>query len=173
MVASDVVSRVLFCGSRLWPYPHTVRTVCDRLHRTHGDRLVIIEGKCRGADLHAHRWAEDHGLPPERHRCHPVDWQGERRRLGARFRSAGPDRNTGMLAERPGLTLAFHEWFDPESGGTSDMVLKSLLVGVPAFLVVGENPSAGRFVELAEFPRWRVLRAGQEIDMLDPLLRGE
>lgn len=40
---------------------------------------------------------------------------------------AGPERNTRMLAENPRLIVAFHDHFDPASGGTSDMCLRGLL----------------------------------------------
>jgi YspA, cpYpsA-related SLOG family len=71
--------RILVCGSRRWPWPGTVEAVLDRLAARHGEQLVVIEGAAKGADQAAHLWCEQHGLPEDRHRCHPVDWRAERR----------------------------------------------------------------------------------------------
>ena len=157
--------RVLVCGSRRWPWPGTVEVALDRLAARHGRQLVVIEGAARGADHAAHLWCERHGLPEDRHRCHPVDWRAERRARPRLWRLAGLERNTRMLLEdRPQLIICFHDHFDPASGGTSDMALRGLLRRVPVWLVPGEDPAIGRWLSLELFPRQRVSRARRELD---------
>ncbi|MGW0826681.1 SLOG family protein [Streptomyces sp. NPDC002845] len=98
--------RVLVCGDRRWLWPGTVAAVLDRLAARYGDRLVVIEGAANGADRAAHRWCRRRGLGMDRHRCHPVDWESERRARPRTWRLAGPERNTRMLAEQPSLVIA-------------------------------------------------------------------
>ncbi|MBV9023885.1 MAG: DUF2493 domain-containing protein [Streptomycetaceae bacterium] len=156
--------RVLVCGSRRWPWPATVAAVLDRLTRRHGDGLVVIEGAAAGADQAAHRWCDEQGLGVDRHRCHPVDWQAERRARPDQWRLAGPERNTRMLLqERPRLIVAFHDHFDGKSGGTSDMCLRGLLKNVPVWLVPGEDPGSGRWLRLGAFPQPRADRVRREL----------
>ena len=166
--------RVLVCGSRRWPWPRTVCTVLDRLAARHGLRLVVIEGAASGADGAAHQWCHRHGVPVDRHRCHPVDWRAERRARPRDWRRAGPERNTRMLLdESPHLIIAFHDRFDPTSGGTSDMALRGLLHEVPVWLVSGEDPRAGRWLHLDLFPPQRVTRIRRELaaQVADPPAR--
>ena len=156
--------RVLICGSRHWPWPATVAALLDRLATRHGERLVVIEGAARGADHAAHLWCQWHGLPGDRHRCHPVDWDAERRARPQQWRLAGPERNTRMLLQdRPQLIACFHDRFDPATGGTSDMALRGVLRQVPVWLVPGEDSAVGRWLSLDEFPRWRASRARREL----------
>jgi hypothetical protein len=157
--------RVLLCGSRRWPWPKTVEVVLDRLAAQHGDQLVVIEGAATGADHAVHQWCVGHGLPDDRHRCHPVDWNAERRTRPKDWRTAGPERNTRMLLqERPRLIVAFHDHFAPTSGGTSDMALRGLLREVPVWLTPGEYPLVGRWLTLDLFPQRRTDRIRQELD---------
>jgi hypothetical protein len=157
--------RVLFCGSRRWPWPRTIDAVLDRFAARHGDRLVVIEGAATGADQAAHLWCERHGLPDDRHWCHPVDWRAERRARPKDWRMAGPERNTRMLLQdKPQLVVAFHDHFETGSGGTSDMALRGLLRDVPVWLVPGEDLLVGRWLTLDLFPRQRVDRVRRELD---------
>jgi YspA, cpYpsA-related SLOG family len=161
--------RVLVCGSRAWPQPAVVHTALDRLLKRYGDWLVVIEGRTTGADTAAHDWCEQHQLGPDRHRCYPVDWAAERRQRPKTWRAAGPERNTRMLlAERPWLIVAFHDWFDPRSGGTSDMCIKGLLAGVPVWLVPGPRLAEGRWLRLELFPPGRVEGARQALAAWQP-----
>lgn len=156
--------RVLMCGSRRWPWPSAVATVLGRLSRRYGDRLVVIEGSATGADAAACRWCRRHGLGADRHRCHPVDWAAVRRERPHDWRMAGPERNTRMLLrERPGLVIAFHDYFNAGGGGTSDMCLRALLDGVPVWLVSGNDVEAGTWLGLEVFPRGRVRRVQAEL----------
>jgi hypothetical protein len=158
--------RVLVCGDRRWLWPTTVAEVLDRLAARHGDRLVVIEGAASGADRAAHFWCELNGFDEDRHRCHPVDWRAARRARPKQWRLAGPERNTRMLLqEHPQLIVAFHARLAPGTGGTSDMCLRGLLGGVPAWLVTGPDPDVGRWLRLEEFPRWRRERVRSELDV--------
>ncbi|UNR56314.1 DUF2493 domain-containing protein [Streptomyces sp. A10(2020)] len=158
------VPRVLVCGSRHWPWPAAVERALDRLSARYGDRLVIIEGAASGADRAAHDWCDARGLETDRHRCFPVDWQAERRARPKDWRAAGPERNTRMLLEEhPRLIVAFHDQFDPGSGGTSDMCLRGLLKDVPVWLVHGENPQAGAWLRLSAFPEKRADKVRSEL----------
>jgi hypothetical protein len=157
--------RVLLCGSRRWPWPDTVTAVLDRLAAGHGEQLVVIEGAAAGADHAAHMWCEHHGLPEERHRCHPIDWRAERRARPQRWRLAGPERNSRMLLrDRPGLIICFHDHFDPVSGGTSDMALRGLLRRIPVWLIPGEDPAVGRWLSLDLFPQRRTGQVRRHLD---------
>jgi len=148
--------RVLVCGSRRWPWPDTVTAVLDRLAARYGERLVIIEGAATGADRAAHRWCEHHQLPAWRHRCYPVAWNAERQRRPRSWHWAGPERNQRMLlAEEPRLVIAFHEEFDPESGGTSDTCLRALLLGIPVWLTPASDPGHGLWLSSDRFPERR------------------
>lgn len=155
--------RVLLCGSRRWPWPKTVEAVLDRLAARHGKQLVVIEGAAKGADHAAHLWCERHGLPGDRHRCHPVDWRAEQQARALDWRLAGLERNTRMLLDRPRLIICFHDRFDPASGGTSDMALRGLLCDVPVWLVLSEKPAVGRWLSLDLFPHQRADRVRREL----------
>ncbi|MET9265269.1 SLOG family protein [Amycolatopsis sp. NPDC004079] len=170
MVFELVQPRVLLCGSRRWPWPETVDAVLDRLEARCGERLVVIEGAASGADRAVHSWCERRGLPDDRHRCHPVDWRAEREARPQQWRMAGPERNTRMLLqERPRLILAFHDHFNPASGGTSDMALRGLVRDVPVWLLPGEGPDVGRWLSLPLFPHGRADRVRRELDGADSL----
>lgn len=152
------LSCVLICGSRNWRWPRTVHAVCDRLTLRYGE-LIFVEGHARGADIAVHSWCDQRGVPDERRRCYPVDWAAERRRRPASFHVAGHERNSRMLREtQPDLIIALHATFDYARGGTSDMALRGLLAGVPAWLIPGPDPNVGRWLSLKEFPAKRIER---------------
>ncbi|WP_433259799.1 SLOG family protein (plasmid) [Streptosporangium sp. CA-135522] len=158
---------MLICGSRDWPWPGAVHTVCDRLESRSGKDLVLIEGAARGADRACHDWCEAHGLGT-RHRCFRVDWAAERAARPDSWRKARPERNTRMLAENPKLIIACHEAFLFHRGGTSDMCLRALLVGVPVWFISGPNLSGGQWLRLEMFPRWRAMRAADLLRRMYP-----
>jgi hypothetical protein len=145
--------------------PETVEAVLDRLAVRDGELLVVIEGAARGADQAAHLWCERHGLPEDRHRCHPVDWRAKRQARLQRWPLAGPERNSRMLLQdRPRLIICFHDHLDPASGETSDMALRGLLRDVPVWLVPCEDPAVGRWLSLDLFPHQRASRIRRELD---------
>jgi hypothetical protein len=151
--------RVLITGSRHWPRPWNgvVEQVLDRLLGRYHERLVVIEGRANGVDLVAHNWCLDHQLGPDRHRCYPVDWEAERLRRPNTWRQAGHDRNSQMLLqEQPNLVIAFHHRFEIHRGGTSNMCLKALLVGLPVWLTSSADPTIGCWLTLDQFPNRQV-----------------
>jgi len=68
-----------------------------------------------------------------------------------------------LLEERPRLIVAFHDHFDPASGGTSDMCLRGLVMDVPVWLVPGEDPGLGCWLRPGMFPRPRMERVRREL----------
>ena len=168
--------RVLISGSRQWPraWDAAVEQVLDRLLDRYQERLVVIEGRANGADLAAHNWCLAHQLGPDWHRCHPVDWDAERRRRPANWRQAGHERNTRMLLqEQPELVIAFHHRFDAQHGGTSDMCLKALLVDLPVWLVSGPDPAIGCWLRLDQFPGRQITRARHDLAQWAVTLHGQ
>ncbi|MEV0537813.1 hypothetical protein [Kitasatospora sp. NPDC050463] len=68
-----------------------------------------------------------------------------------------------LLEESPQLIVAFHDHFDPASGGTSDMCLRGLLMNAPVWLVSGEDPGTGRWLRRESFPAKRAARVSREL----------
>lgn len=88
--------------------------------------------------------------------------------------SAGLARKTGVRPglnatpgccwrKHPQLIVAFHDQFDPGSGGTSDMCLRGLLKDVPVWLVRREDPGTGSWLRLNAFPERRADRVRREL----------
>jgi len=119
--------RVLVCGSREWANGEAMLRRLQTLEAH--DKVVIIEGEARGADLMAKGIAKYFGwevLP------FPADWDKY-------HRAAGPIRNQQMLVEgRPDLVLAFHADLE-HSKGTKDMVDRARRAGVPVEVITGEG----------------------------------
>lgn len=130
----------IFCGSRDWADPGSVREVMEAL--TLWGLYMVIEGEQRGADTAARRAAVDIGIQV-------LPYQADWERLGPR---AGPMRNDEMLAAllagrrygQPVACVAFHE--DPRLGvGTKHMVAASRAAGVPVLAWIGAGvPPAER-----------------------------
>ncbi len=130
--------RVLVSGSRRWPGDAAVDQALDRLLDRYHERLTVVEGRARGADLAAHRWCVRHRLGPDRHRCYPVDWAAERRRRPTTWRQAGHDRNTRMLLrEWPELAGLVTEatWEPCPRVQSSAQGVSCLLVSTPLAMV--------------------------------------
>ena len=107
--------RTLVCGGRNYAKRSTLFRVLDELDPP---PTLIISGGCpTGADMLAERWAYERGCPVEQHNA---DWH-------LHGRSAGPRRNTQMLAEGcPDRVIAF-----PGGPGTKDIVRKARHALVP------------------------------------------
>lgn len=152
--------RVLVCSSRglkggAWRL--TVDTICDRLLARYGDDLVLIHGGAPGGDTFVADWCDDHGLDEQHHRRHPVDWRRAKQELGKQWRRAGNDRNSHMrVTENPRLIVGLHPWFHYTSGGTSDMLLKGVLTGVPSWLITTPDADRGEWVQLRKYPQERI-----------------
>lgn len=108
--------KVIVCGGRHYTNTARVFAVLDALADEHEDSIFVIHGGATGADQRAGEWAEFRGMP-----CAEVKalW---------RFynKSAGPRRNTWMLALSPDLVVAF-----PGNAGTRNMVAQAEQAGVP------------------------------------------
>lgn len=92
-----------------------LRETLDHL-RAERDITSIVNGGQNGADLHAHAWAQYHGIPSLMVRA---KW--------AKYgKGAGPIRNLMMLdVGKPDFVVAF-----PGGVGTADMVNKACAAGV-------------------------------------------
>lgn len=89
------------------------------------EEFVVISGGARGADTHARKACEKHGIDFIEF---PAQWD----KFG---RSAGPIRNQQMLLEgRPTHGLAFHQDLE-KSKGTKDMVQRLKRNGVAVTVI--------------------------------------
>lgn len=103
--------RVLVCGGRDYRNDAVVHRVLRLVNPS-----LVIHGAAAGADLLSARWAERFGV---RTMAFPADWK-------THGRSAGPIRNSQMLAEgKPDVCVAF-----PGGRGTADMVRRCMAAGV-------------------------------------------
>jgi hypothetical protein len=119
--------KVLICGDRNWTNDKLIKANLLSLQVYWGDRLILIEGECQGADKLGAQVARELGVPEEDIRKFPADW--------AKYgKAAGPIRNQQMLDEgKPDIVLAFH----PDIGsskGTLDMIKRANKAGIPVRL---------------------------------------
>lgn len=108
---------VLVCGSRSW---RDYAAVKDRLSQLPSDSIVM-HGAAPGADSYASAAAKHLGL---KERPFPAQW----RKDGVYNPKAGFIRNAEMIAEKPGLVIAF---WDGESRGTKHTIDLALSKGIP------------------------------------------
>lgn len=106
--------KVLVCGGRDYRDYKVVFDILDEEHKVRAFTHVI-HGAYRGVDMIADRWALQRGVQPVQ--C-PANWNY----YGA---SAGPTRNTMMLALGPNYFVAF-----PGGRGTADIVDKLVSAGI-------------------------------------------
>ena len=125
--------RVLVCGSRGWQNYLEIHNALKGLvigqrweHRP--DRIIVIHGGARGADLMAHRAAEALNCPVEEY---PADWDKH-------GRAAGPIRNKQMLDTGIDLVLAFTTAWPP-TPGTANMIKIAAEKMVPVRLYIDTN----------------------------------
>lgn len=114
---SPFFRRVLACGGRYYDNYKTFWWFLDTEHAI-SPIICLIDGECYlgGADLIAHEWAVDRGVPTERY---PMR-KGE-----------GSRRNGRMLvAGRPDAVVAA-----PGGSGTADMCRRAQAAGVPVIYV--------------------------------------
>ena len=112
--------KVLVCGDRHWD---NYRKVLARLSKLPAD-THIISGAAPGADTQAAAAAKELGFTLTEF---PAQWE----RYG---RGAGPKRNLEMLAQDPGLVLAFHSNLS-SSRGTAHTVRHALKRGIPTEVI--------------------------------------
>lgn len=113
--------KVLVCGDRNWRDEHTIALRLAKL--PHDAQIIHGDNgnpeRTRGADRIADRVAEEMGMARA---AYPADWDG----FGL---SAGPRRNSDMLALGIDLVLAFHGFLE-KSRGTRDTVEKARARGI-------------------------------------------
>lgn len=118
--------RVLVCGDRDWGMRSgQIDKLNMRLAQLPREKLIIIEGKARGADTLAFEWAFTYLVT-----CleFPAEWQKYGRR-------AGVMRNQQILDEgKPELVIAFHPDI-AQSKGTKDMIARAKKAGIPVELI--------------------------------------
>lgn len=108
---------VLCCGDRHWRDADAVYRVLSLLPND----TVILHGDCEGADTICGDVAQSLGFTVIEH---PARWE----QFG---RSAGPRRNSEMLARHAvDIVFAFHDHLD-RSRGTKDMVDKARAKRIP------------------------------------------
>lgn len=116
--------RVLVCGGRDYSDEEKVNDTLDRIN-TETAITCVVEGRARGADNLAKKWADGRRI-----RCEgfPALW----RSYG---QSAGPIRNKQMLEEgKPDLVVAF-----PGGKGTANMVKLAKEAGIEVIEIEGSN----------------------------------
>lgn len=88
----------LICGGRNFTNEQQLHAALDNIHAIYGNRLRILHGAARGADLMAQEWAQKKQVV---YIGVPAEWNN----LG---RFAGTTRNTRMLQEfAPDMVVAF------------------------------------------------------------------
>lgn len=120
------IYKVLICGGVGWGNPAPIRRELKKLQRKlkagklGAKEIVIIHGKADGADQIAGQIAQELSM----HVCEvPALW-------ATRYRGAGPQRNSIMLALDPHEVWAFHTDLT-KSRGTKDTVKKARKADMP------------------------------------------
>jgi hypothetical protein len=113
-----LIVKVLMFGDRDWELLEPIDHVLEMLIRKYGhERLLVIEGKARGADALAGERAKLKGV----HIAEvPALWDTIAATWRTPTRAAGPIRNGFMEALNPHMGFAFHENIEA-STGTKDM----------------------------------------------------
>lgn len=129
MMAGYTFHIVLMCGSREWDRPDIIERAIGKLVAQWGTmRFIVVAGGCRGADVMAEKAAKAAGVHVAR-----VDalWDSYKT-------SAGPIRNSMMLAIEPDLVVAFHPDLT-RSSGTIDTVRRAQKAGIKTIVVTGRR----------------------------------
>jgi len=152
--------RLLACGSRTLANPYAVSAILSGFWveaSRRGEQFTLIEGHApSGADAHAAEWARVHSTYVD-HLPFPADWDApcvladdELRLCQPGHRRARPNgttycptqgfrRNQRMLDDgKPQLVVAFVDVDKPlgMSRGTSDLVARAKIAGVPHLVVM-------------------------------------
>lgn len=128
--------RILITGCRFWKCHNLAYGVLQRLMARYGPDLVIVHGGAAGVDDAFDLAAKGLGLAVEPHPVTDQEWD----RLG---KSAGPRRNTKMVALGADLCIAVHK-FIPGSKGTRDCATKAIAAGIPTYLIDSEEAKPKR-----------------------------
>ena len=115
--------RTIIAGSRICPHYHLI---CQAVEEAGWEITTVISGCARGADTFGEQYAEEHGIPVERH---PADWE----RFG---RSAGPRRNHEMAQCAEALIAVLY----PGSRGTENMIQEAQKAGLKIYVKWFDKP---------------------------------
>lgn len=122
--------KILLCGDRFWTDRESIRLTLAEYAKKPGGPHVLIHGAARGADRIGGEIAAELGFDVV---AVPAEW--------ARYgRTAGPIRNSVMLAMQPDVVLAFHADLG-RSRGTKDTLMKAYKAGIPLHRVTGTSSS--------------------------------
>lgn len=122
--------KIIVCGGRDFNNSPQVLSVIKRMHEESAYGVLhgvthVIHGGCRGADMLADAAARRLGIQPVR--CDAL-WDFYKNK------SAGPVRNSRMIALMPDLVVAF-----PGASGTEDMVHKAKKFGIRVVRIEPED----------------------------------
>lgn len=109
--------RVIIAGARCCNHYHVV---CQAVRDSGFDITTVISGGAAGVDMLGERYADEHGIPCERH---PADW-------GKYGRAAGPIRNHEMAQCANALIAVLMG----KSRGTRNMIQQAREAGLPVYV---------------------------------------
>lgn len=126
--------KLLVCGGRDYLRRTVLWAALDNWWRDFPDLRIICgydphRAKWQGADQLAYNWAKATCVPVDHF---PADWN----KYG---RSAGPRRNSEMLAQKPDRVLAAPRQSGSLGEGTEDTLQKAKAAGIPIAYVPGFN----------------------------------
>ncbi len=113
--------RIIIAGSRTFSDYPRLKKIMDKL-TSKLEKVLIMSGHAKGADQLGERWANERYHTYE---IYHADWD----KLG---KSAGPIRNSEMIAADPDVVVAF---YDGKSPGTKDLITKARLKGIKTIVV--------------------------------------
>lgn len=114
--------RVIIAGARCCNHYHVV---CQAVHDSGFDITTVVSGCAVGVDTLGERYADEHGIPCERH---PADWK----KYG---RAAGHIRNHEMALCADALIAILMG----ESRGTRNMIQQAREAGLPIYITEVES----------------------------------
>jgi len=124
----DDVFRLLVTGHRDWSDAAQIgRAMTRALASANGRRVVVVHGACQtGVDHFVEYWCKLRGIATE---PHPAQWRVD----GKLDRSAGPKRNSEMVAAGADCCLAF--WDGSVKSGTFDCLMKAVRAGITVRII--------------------------------------
>lgn len=132
--------RLLVTGSRTWSDAGCIWRTLDELLARHGG-IVLVHGACaKGADAHAHGWAQRRQAEGANVliEAHPANW-------GRYGRAAGMTRNAEMVKAlgADGGEVACHAFIRDDSRGASHCAKHARRAGIPVTVHRYEEASRG------------------------------
>jgi len=118
--------KLIVCGARAWWDRQAVKDALSAMHQAYGGINLVVHGGCRGPDVWAGEWAEQHHIQVL---VFPADWDGEGKAAGFKRNKRMVDaarqyQLDGVLAFRAG-----------EARGTNHTVTLALLAELRVWVV--------------------------------------